>query len=76
MQLYDINDLSGTTSATELLAFANESWPTSGNALYIKGRQDSNCASIKNTFGLQNEFGFCNRLLPSICQFIDASCKI
>jgi hypothetical protein len=76
MQLYDTNDSFESTPLTELMSFASETWPTSGNVLYIKGRRDTSCANINNTQkGFQSGFGSCDQLLPSICQFIDASSK-
>jgi hypothetical protein len=77
MQLYDIFDSYGSFSETELLSFANETWPArNGNVFYTKGRKDLTCANINNTSGqFKSGFDSCTRLLPSVCQFVDVSRK-
>lgn len=72
MQLFDIVDLSGSDSKTELLSFANKMWMSgSGKAFHIKGRKDINCKNIDNTLGnFADGFNACNKTTSSFCQFI------
>jgi hypothetical protein len=67
-----MDDLPNLISRTEILEYANRTWPANTTrAYFVRGRQSSKCAMISNTIsGFVEGLTSCSSLLRSACQYI------